>query len=319
MSHPLNLPTFAGANPGRSVAWTIPACAARLADAGPNGLAGWILRDGFRDDPQCLLTVATNTNKETFADLCAAILEGLDTRRTEEGAVRAVCLRPGMDGKGRGPSAQVSAIRTALASMADDVADYIIPSHGDGRERTVATILAHAYDIATGGAGIAQVHVHVKASGKAGDALRSNTLRDLANKLDPWAKVDGTVAILSEHPTMQESELMRVVGFKRGDAQLAHRGAVTILRHRLIVDRSKRCPSKEEWKEILDADTCTGAQAKLDAYQGDARVKRLGIDVALGALAGMPETATVNCRELATALASGDTLDALLKRVREAC
>jgi hypothetical protein len=316
MSHPINLPTFTGSNPGRSLNWTVQACAVRLADAGPNGLAGWILARGFSPLPQCLLTVSPNTDKETFAALCAAILEGLDTRRTEEGAVRAVCLRPGLDGKGRGPSAQVSALRTALASMADDVADYIIPSWGDGRERTIATILAHAYDLATGGAGIARVHVAVLESG---NALEQNVMRDLANKLDPWAKVDGTMGILAERPTMQESELMRIVGFKRGDAQLAHRGAVAILRHRLIVDRTKRCPSKEEWKEIVDADTCTGAQAKLDAYQGDARVKRLGIDVAIGALAGMPETATVHCRELATALASGDTLDALLKRVRESC
>ena len=319
VAHPINLPTFNGVNYGRNRGWTIASCAVRLADAGPNGLAGWILRDGFRPDPQCLLTVAPNTDGDTFATLCAEILTGLDSRRTDEGAVRTVCFRAGLDGKGRGPSVQVSAIAAVLNAMAQDVADYVIPAHGDGRERTIATILAHAYDVAGGGEGIPVVHVHVQPTGAASGALTANILREMATRLDPWAKIQGSVALLRERPTMQESELMRIVGFKRGDGQLAYRGAAAILRHRLQPDESKRCPSKEEWKEVLDCVTSEQAVARLEELQNTAREKKLGIDSLIKGLEKLPETATLAPRDLQRACESPAALDAYIAKVMGSC
>jgi hypothetical protein len=116
-------------NPGRSNAWTIQGEAVRLADAGASGLAGIILRDGFSILPGDQVAYTRNVDAITLADVCAAIIVGLDSRKSESGTVKPIL---------NGTSLEL--FKRRLADIADKRAAGIVV---DGRRRVIASIIAY--------------------------------------------------------------------------------------------------------------------------------------------------------------------------------
>lgn len=279
-------------NPGRSQAWSVRAEAIRLADQGASGLAGIILRDGFSPLPACAVAFTKNTDKVDLSALCAEILAGLASRTTESGSVK-----PILNGT------PLELFRRRLADLATIRAAGIVV---DGRRRTIATIMA--YGVGLDAADMNGVEVEEGAE----MAMRANIAQELAQRLDPWAKVEAGERVIAAAPSITEVEVLRLLGVKRGDGQLIHRAATAIRKHGLTPDRSGKCPSKEEWKQICDELTREGAVALLAKYQTEVRAKALGVDMVIKALEAMPEDATGNLRALAVALADRATLDAYL-------
>ena len=145
-----------------------------------------------------------------------------------------------------------------------------------------------------------------------GLAFKANYSRELAQRLDPWAKVEAGERTLSDKPTMSEAEIMGALGVKRGDGQLIHRSATAVRKHNLTPDRAGRCPNKEEWKQISDELTSEGAKALLASIQTTTRAKALGLDVVVTALSVMPEGTMLDARALAVACQDRKALDAYL-------
>jgi hypothetical protein len=150
---------------------------------------------------------------------------------------------------------------------------------------------------------------------KASDALAGNLLDSYRSALGPWQKVLATVDIIKARPSITEAELMAVTGAKRGDAQLMHRAASAIIRHRLTVDASQRCPGKEEWTGIRDAADSSIAADMLAKAVASVRPKAIGVDVWQRALSNLPEGSTLDARKVAEAMATGteEALAALLQ------
>lgn len=282
-------------NPGRSATWSVREEAARLANAGMSGLAGIMLRDGFSKLPaDAVLTV--EGEKTTLASLCAEILAGLDSRKSDKGAVAKVIN-----------GSDIATIKLRFATIADlSTSTYVV----DGRRRLIAALLAF-------GCGRDTIMDEIQTAKYKGtqedvDAFRSNYSRELAQKLDPWAKVEAGERTLADKPTTTEAELLALLGVKRGDGQLIHRAATAIRRHKLAIDRSKRCPGKEEWKTILEAGNSVEAAEILEKMQTSVREKTLGVDQVRNALANLPEGTRVDARKLAEAIKSRDGLDAYI-------
>ena len=105
------------------------------------------------------------------------------------------------------------------------------------------------------------------------------------------------------------------MGVKRGDGQLIHRAATAIRRHKLTIDRTKRCPGKEEWKTILEAGNSVEAAEILEKMQTSVRDKALGVDQVRNALTNLPEGLMVDPRKLADAMASRELLDAYIAKI----
>lgn len=292
----MSIPSFnLNHNPGRATSWTVREEAARLANAGMSGLAGIMLRDGYSKLPADAILV-TEGEKTTLAPLCAEILVGLDTRKSEKGAVAKVLN--GTD---------VATIKLRLATIQDlSTAVYVV----DGRRRMIAALLAFA----CGRDGMLDEILTAKYKGadESVDAFRSNYSRELAQKLDPWAKVEAGERTLADKPTTSEAELLSVLGVKRGDGQLIHRAATAIRRHKLTIDRTKRCPGKEEWKTILECATASEAQDTINSLQVTVRDKALGVDQVRNALANLPEGTRVDARALAKAIVGRNELDAYI-------
>lgn len=279
-------------NPGRDSGWTLAAEVKRLADAGANGLAGIILRDGYSRLPaDAVVTEPSEVNH--LPDLCAAIIVALDARKGEKGAVQKV-----LNGS------TVEFIRTRFDSLCQESSS--VGNVVDGRRRTLAALLAYGcgrdLDVATvdAPAGVHDV------------AFRTNYSRQLAQQVNPWAKVEAGERTLSDKPSMTEAEIMSALGVKRGDGQLIYRAASAINKHGLTPDRSLRCPGKEEWKGILDAETSTEAKALLAKVQTSVRAKSVGIDVVAEALSKLPEGTLLDARKLAKALDNREAFDAFL-------
>jgi hypothetical protein len=290
-------------NPGRSSGWSVRVEAVRLADAGANGLAGLILRDGFSQMPAASVAYEANTDGMTLAPLCAEILAGLATRTSESGTVK-----PILNGT---PLALFQRRLDDIAKLKG--AGVVI----DGRRRTVASIIAY-------GCGKDAVEMQgVKLDNPDAEAaFIINGLVAQAAKLDPWAKVEAGVRVLSGSPSMSEAELMKVLQVKRGDAQLIHRGASAMIMHGLRPDVSKRCPSKEEWTNLLpdpkgERATPTAAEAAstLVGLQTDTRAKALGVDQISKALSMLQEGTLLDARQLANACKDRKAFDAFLASI----
>lgn len=282
-------------NPGRSALWNVREEAARLADQGMNGLAGLILRDGYSILPAAAVLYVKNADKVTMAALCAEIIAGLDTRRSDKGAIKPII---------NGTTLEL--FKRRLADISDHRAAGIVL---DGRRRTIASIVAYGCgrdDVEMQGVE-ASVDVVVQASG-----IKPNVLHEAANKLDPWAKIEAGEGMMALSPTLTEAEILAQTGVKRGDGQLIHRAASAIRKHGLTPDRAGRCPSKEEWKAILDCATGDEARAMLATLQTGTRAKALGLDVVIKALSVLPEGKVLDARKLAEACKSRETLDAFL-------
>lgn len=280
-------------NPGRSQAWTVRDEAVALANAGTSGLAGIILRDGFSTLPGAAVLYVRNDDKHTLAALCAEIVAGLETRKSESGTVAQIINGTSLD-----------LFKRRLADIADRKGAGVIV---DGRRRTLASIIAY---------GCGREDVDMQGSEltpeQAMDAemsFKSNYIVELAKRLDPWAKVEAGSRLLATRPSISEAETMAALGVKRGDGQLIHRAATAISKHRLTPDRSGRCPSKEEWKAIGDEATAAGAAALLHKYQTETRAKALGLDVVKAALGVLPEGTMLDARALAVAMESRETFD----------
>lgn len=278
-------------NPGRSAAWTVRAEAIRQAQSG--SLAHTILRDGYGILPVHAVSYVRCDDGASLAPLCAEIVAGLESRKNEAGTVApilngtpiALFLRRMEDLKDMKPAGQIV----------------------DGCCRTVASIVAY-------GCGKDDVEMHgVKLTSEQAArvlvSLETNIALAYAQKLDPWAKIEGAEHMLAVTPTTTEAELLAATGCKRGDGQLMHRAATAIRKHGLSPDRAGRCPGKEEWKEIMEEKTAAGAQALLLKYQTDTRAKALGIDMVQKALGALPESVMLSGRMLGSALASRETLD----------
>lgn len=291
-----SIPTFnPNHNPGRAQSWTVREEAARLANQGMSGLAGIMLRDGFSKLPADAILVLEGA-KTTLAEVCAEVLAGLDTRKGDKGAVSKVIN--GTD---------IATIRLRFNTIQDlSTSTYVV----DGRRRLIAALLAFG----CGRDGMLDEIQTAKYKGESEDvdAFRSNYSRELAQKLDPWAKVEAGERTLADKPTTTEAELLSVLGVKRGDGQLIHRAATAIRRHKLAIDRSKRCPGKEEWKTILEAGNSIEAAEILEKMQTSVREKTLGVDQVRNALANLPEGTRVDARKLAEAIKSRDGLDAYI-------
>lgn len=296
-----SIPAMTDSNPGRD-GWTIAGEVAALADAGSNSLAGIILAHGF--SPAKPVTVARNGEGITLSTLAACILVGLSDRKAKDGTVRKLTLATDKDGKG--VSVDVDTIRAVLADIdPQEIApEYCIPAGGDGRRRTVAYALAALY-AATLKREIGPMYTLAVGTDKGSDALASNLLDSYRSALGPWQKVAGAVDLMRERPTVGESEIMSITGAKRGDGQLMHRAACAILRHRLTVDISKRCPGKEEWPAIRDAATAEEAAALLSKAYDAVRPKAIGVDVWQRALANVPEGSMLDARKVAEAMKAG--------------
>lgn len=296
-----SVPALDDSNPGRD-GWTIADEVEALADAGSNGLAGAILAHGFA--PGKPATVASNVNGITLAPLAAGILAGLDARKAKDGSVRKLSLATDKDGKA--VSVDIDSIRAILADIdPQEVApEYAIPAGGDGRRRTVAYALAALYAAALSRE-VGPMATLPVATDKGVDALAGNLLDAYRSALGPWQKVAGAVNLMRERPTVGESEIMAITGAKRGDGQLMHRAASAIIRHRLAVDMTRRCPGKEEWPAIRDAATAEEAAALLSKAYDAVRPKAVGIDVWQRALANVPEGATLDARAVAKAMEAG--------------
>ena len=285
-------------NPGRSATWSVREEAARLASQGMSGLAGIMLRDGFSKLPaDAVLTV--EGEKTTLAPLCAEILAGLDTRKSDKGAVAKVIN-----------GSDIATIKLRFATIADlSTSTYVV----DGRRRLIAALLAF-------GCGRDTIMDEIQIAKYKGtqedvDAFRSNYSRELAQKLDPWAKIEAGERTLADKPTTTEAELLALLGVKRGDGQLIHRAATAIRRHKLTIDRTKRCPGKEEWKTILEAGNSVEAAEILEKMQTSVRDKALGVDQVRNALTNLPEGLMVDPRKLADAMASRELLDAYIAKI----
>lgn len=283
-------------NPGRAAGWSVREEVKRLADQGASGLAGLILRDGFSPFPTDAIAYVPNDSHETMAALCAEIIAGLGERTNENGSVKPAF------------GVQVAVIKSSLDTIADRIADGIVV---DGRRRMLATILAWA----VGRQDVEPVGVELteEQAAQTEAAFRINVNRELAQRLDPWAKVEAGERVLAEKPSTSETDLMSALGVKRGDGQLIHRAASAIRKHKLTPDRSKRCPGKEEWKTILDQERADVAAAELAKLQSQTRDKALGVDQVAKALSVLPEGTTGDLRKLGEALASREALDAYLK------
>lgn len=293
----MNLYTFDPShNPGRSAAWTVRGEAIALANAGASGLAGIILRDGFSDAPACAVPYVKNTERVTLAALCAEILVGLATRTTESGAVK-----PILNGT------PIELFRRRMADLENVTAAGIVT---DGRRRCIASIMAY-------GVGLDGIEMKGTLDKRTGteSAFRDNIAQELAQRLDPWAKVEAGERTLTVSPLMSEADMMKALGVKRCDGQLIHRAATAIRKHGLVCDRTKRCPGKEEWATILAELTREGADSLLRKAQTEVRAKALGSDQIIKALETLPESLTLNPRELAKACGSADALTAYLVKL----
>lgn len=283
-------------NPGRSASWSVQAEAVRLADAGTNGLAGIILRDGYSPIPTSAVLYVRNEDKATMASLCAEIIAGLSTRTSEAGTVAPVINGTPLD-----------LFRRRLADLAERKASGIVV---DGRRRCIASIIA--YGCGREDLDMIGIELTTEQATMQEVAYRTNVERDLAARLDPWSKVEAGERVLADKPTTNETEMMSVLGAKRGDGQLIHRSASAIRKHGLTPNRKGRCPSKEEWKAILDEMTSEGAKALLARYQTDTRAKALGVDQVAKALSVLPEGTILDARALSVAMSSREALDAFL-------
>jgi hypothetical protein len=282
-------------NLGRHEGWTVEAEAARLADQGMSGLCGVILRDGFSILPTDAILYTRNTESVTLSDVCARILAGLDSRKSESGTVKPII---------NGTSIEL--VRMRLAQISDRKGAGIVV---DGRRRAIASIMAYALgreDMEMHGIELTPEQAAVPEI-----AFRTATARDMAQKLDPWAKVEAGLRILADAPTTNEAEMMALLSVKRGDGQLIHRSATAIRKHGLSPDKSARCLNKEEWKQVADELTREGAVALLASLQTTTRAKALGWDIVSGALAVMPEGTLVDARKLG-ACQDRKSLDAYL-------
>lgn len=295
------IPALTNHNPGRP-GWTIEAEAASLADAGASGLAGSILRSGF--SPAEPVAVADNIDRVSLAGLFAAILAGLDSRKNKDGTSKLLILAT--DPEGKAVKVDLDKVRTTIAGLdpQDVRPDYAIPAGGDGRRRTVAYALAMVYAMATART-IGPMHVVACATDKGSDALAGNLRKAYSRALGPWQKVIAAVEVLRERPTMTESDLMQATEAKRGDAQLMHRAASAIIRHRLTVDPAGRCPGKEEWIGIRDMADSDAAQDALAKAIASTRPKSVGVDAWQRALANLPSDVSIPARALATAMEVG--------------
>jgi hypothetical protein len=280
-------------NPGRSAAWNVRAEVCRLADAGASGLAGMILAHGWSPLPGDRVLYTKGADGATLAPLIAEVIAALDGRRNDAGNVKTVCN-----------GSTLAGIRARLEKLADRKCAGIVV---DGRRRVLAWLIAY-------GCGLdMEPEGEEVPAGSVCTAFAANYNRELASRLDPWAKVEAGERTMADMPSMSESELMEALAVKRGDGQLIHRAASAIRKHALVPDRAARCPGKEDWKSILECATGAEAAAKLAEYQTGTRDKAIGLPQLIKALEVMPETAAANCRELGKACADRATLDAFLK------
>lgn len=283
-------------NPGRSSAWTVQAEAVRLANAGMSGLAGIMLRDGFSPIPADAVAYVRNDDKVTLAALCAEIVAGLDTRKSESGTVAPILNGTSLD-----------LFKRRLADIADRKASGIVV---DGRRRCIAAVMA--YGCGREDMDVIGTELTTEQAAVAEFAIRTVLNRELAQRVDPWAKVEAGERLMQDRPSITEAEVLSVLSVKRGDGQLIHRAAGAIRKHGLTPDRAGRCPGKEEWKAIADEKTAAGAAALLTKYQTETRSKALGLDVVKAALSVLPEGTVGDLRTLATAMESREAFDAYL-------
>lgn len=282
-------------NPGREASWTVRDEAARLANQGMSGLAGIILRDGFSKLPSDSVLVVEG-EKTTLSALCAEVIAGLDTRKSDKGVVSKVIN--GTD---------IATIKLRFAAIHDETTTtYVV----DGRRRVIAALLAFGCGRDTALDEVVTIKYKGTVEGEV--AFHANYNRELAAKLDPWAKVEAGERVLADKPTISEIELMSLLGVKRGDGQMIHRAATAIRRHKMVIDRNKRCPGKEEWKTILDAGNSVEAAEIIEKMQTNVREKTLGVDQVRNALNNLPEGAKVDARALAKAIVGRTELDAFL-------
>ncbi len=291
-SFPAFDPTLA--NPGRDSAWNVAEEVVRLADAGSNGLAGVILRDGYSPLSADRVSVVP-ADQDQLPALCAAILAALDSRKGDKGGVLKVIN-----------GSTVDFIRTRFDSLLQE--SHSVATVVDGRRRTLASLIAY-------GCGRDLEVPTVEADAVAEVAFRENYNRSLAQSLSPWAKVEAGERTIAEKPSITEAELMTALGVKRGDGQLIFRAASAIGKHGLTPNRKLRCPGKEEWKAILDSEKRADAKAMLDKVQTSVRAKSIGIDVVTEALSKLPEGTILDARELSTAMADREAFDAYLVKV----
>jgi hypothetical protein len=307
---PASVPALTGHNPTRE-GWTIAGAVATIANAGPSGLAGLIIAHGY--DPSRPIRSCENIGCHSMATMASAILAGLDSRKTDKGETKPLVLAT--DEEGKGIAIPVDAIRKLLSEAEPEnyVPATMIPAHGGGNNRTAAYVLACLYVAALrrDPADIGPMaSVDVGADGDLAAGLSDNMLDSFRLALTPWQKVQASLAILRETPSLAfgknaESRFIAKVGCKRGDGQTMHAGAVAILKHSLAVDMDKRALSAAEWREVRDLPTATEAAALVIKYQTETRAKAVGSPVWAEALGKLPESAVINPRTLAEAMAKG--------------
>lgn len=305
-----SIPALTDSNAGRP-GWSIAQEVTAQAKLGTASLAALILAHGF--SPAKPVSVASNGDKLSLATLATEVLRGLDAHKSKAGEPLALILAN--DAEGKPVKVTLDALRAVIvdADPQDIVPDYTIPAGGDGRRRTVGYFLAWAYAQACKRT-VGPMAVVQAGSDKPSDALAGNLMDSYRSALGPWQKVLAAVEVVKARPSITEAEIQATCAAKRGDAQLMHRAAVSIIKHGLTVDTAGRCPGKEEWPAIRDCATAEEAQAKLAQVVASVRPKAVGVDKWASALGMLPEGTTLDGRALAVAMEAGteEALAALL-------
>lgn len=302
------------AHTGRGSLFSYATEAARLADS-MDSLAGRMLTYGF--DAAYPIVVRPNGAHLTLAPIVDAILGGLRSRVSTNEKTGAETIKRVLNG-----TAFSDVERKLMALDLNTPCDYEVV---EGRRRIIAALIAYA----CGRDDILDSIRTIDYTGKDADAdaFRYNEAQASARKVDPSGKVDAGLMVMERMPSITETELGRVLGLKRGDAQLAHRGATAFRRYSLewqhfTVGANVRVPSKE----LLGSTdkpapgtllACADRSAALEwvgkfLREEPLREKLVGSDILAKVLASVPEDKMVDPRKLAVAMQTRATFDAYI-------